>query len=167
MKAIRTTTMLLVAVLMLGTSCGGGLVNPSTKTLSTEGKLAVGGRQVIAALDQAATGVDVLVQNQILLQAEAVKVLVVIREMGVQGQNLAVALKAVDEAKDAAARQVGLQQAASILKAMQRGVMNATVPVSTEAGRQRVSTVMGIVADALVSLALMLPPATQALPVAA
>jgi hypothetical protein len=155
MKRRQQIATVILAFVIISSGCG-PLRNPATSQLSFEGQTAVAGRQFVSALRSSEDGIDTLVKADILKREDAIKVLDIIGEIGKQGQNLTVVLHTIDDAKDIAARQAGINQASAIIKRMQQGVLGVSVPVSTEAGRQKVAAIMATVSDALVGLTLQL-----------
>jgi hypothetical protein len=148
----------LAVLVLVSLSPGCALRHPVTPTLSAEGQLAVYGRQVIAAASSAADGVDQLIAAGEVSKEQGVAVLKVIRYVGVEGERLGHVLTLIDAARTEVERSSGLQQAAGIIQAIQQAVTDAVVPVGTESGRQKVAAVMRIVATALMTLAVQLPP---------
>jgi hypothetical protein len=161
------STFIVIAALLGSADCG-GLRHPATSQLSFEGQTAVAGRQFTAALRSASDGIDGLITTHILTNDDGVKSLQIVGTILQQNQNLAVVLKAIDEAKDIASREAGVQKATALIKTFQTSVNNVTVPISTEAGRQRVSAIMTLVSNALVDLTVALQrPAPGGLLIAA
>lgn len=144
-----------VGLALLGLlSCS--LTNPRTKELSVEGQAAVAGRQAVAALGAAANGVDTLITSDVLTREQGTAVLVRLRAVGVELGRLGDILAIVDTTRDATAKQTATRQAAEIIRGVQRAILDAVVPIGTEAGRQRMAGILGPITDALVAISLTL-----------
>lgn len=147
-------TLIAAMLVLVMATVGCAKVPPNT---SPEGTLAIRGRQVMIAADGVLTGVDTLVQNQQLKPADAVKVVLVIRRIGQEGQRLADALAIIDATKDQAAKVKGISQAVEILKMIQSMVTEAVIPISDEGARKQVSQLLQSITNLVIGLVQFLP----------
>lgn len=161
----RIAQIIVAASLVLATGCGslpfigggGPIRHPATAQLSIEGQIAVGGRQLVAAMVSGARGIDQLIDAGIVPSAEGVKLLQWLRFGTNEAGRLADALLIIDQARDDASRTSAIASAAAIIKGIQRGLTQAIVPIGSEEGRQRAAAVLQPIADALVAIAVILP----------
>lgn len=168
-SAIRKRTgsilALMAVAVMVATGCGGAARGrPLPPNLSMEGKVAVHGRQVIAALSGAADAVDRFIDNGQLPRNVGVPILQGIHEGAKQAQQLADALIVIDAAKTAAERDGAVQKAAAIVKTLQASIDTMILPVQVQQHRQLIADVLKIVKDALLTVALFLPGGGEAQP---
>lgn len=146
-----------VTILALASFACGLHQHPATAQLSPEGKTAVYGREVIAGVKAAADGVDTLMTTKVLPEPDGIAVLKVFREVGVQSQHLADALDIIDQAKDPIAQAAGVKKAQEAIKAIQKGVASAVVPVGSADNRAKIIALLSQLNDALTGLAFVLP----------
>jgi hypothetical protein len=148
---------ILIAAVLTTPACG-ALRHPDTAKLSVEGQAAVGGRQLVAAITSAATSVDILIDTGQLPKDEGVKVLQVLRTVGVESQRLAEALAIIDTTKDeTAARFTAIQKAGDIIKGIQAAVLRGIVPIGSEVNRGKVAALLDGIAAALVVMGQAIP----------
>lgn len=148
----------LILALLLFTTAGCSQVqHPRFPELSPEGKVAVIGRQFVAATSEAATSIDTLIISGVLTREQGVAVLTRLRPVGTEAQRLAAVLVVIDEARTDAARNAGLAQAVALIRTLQRHVGSAAIPIGSESGRERVTTLLSGLADLLLSISLVLP----------
>lgn len=125
--------------------------------ISFEGKMAVRGTQVIAALRttlpalKQATCQPGVVQP-CLAPADTDKVVAHIQEASKLSQELALVLVAIDEAQTAALQESGFTKAKLILTSIQNSLMQASIAPSEENGRQKVVEILGTVINLLVAV---------------
>ena len=144
----------LVLVLLASVRCGA----PAPPTV--EGKVAQGGRQVIAAAESVLSGVDQLVTTNVLSKEDATRVVTVIKKVGVEGERLSQILTVVDQSRDEIERQKGLAQAAEILKAINRLVIEAGSGIGSDDSRAKVLALLAQITDVVVNIALLFPNVT-------
>lgn len=150
-RAIGACVMIVAATLALP-ACGAAK-HPATANLSVEGKTAVMGRQLIAAVSAAASGVDVLIDGGQLPKEDGVKVLQVLRTVGVESGRLADALAVIDQTKENTInRDTAIQKASDIIKGIQAAVLRGIVPVGGEANRGKVAALLDGIYTALLAI---------------
>lgn len=154
--------LILTLILLVTASCS-AVQHPRFPELSPEGKVAVIGRQFVAATSEAATTIDTLITSGVLTKEQGVSVLTRLKPIGSEAQRLAAVLVLIDDARTDADRNAGLAQAVSLIRTLQRHVGSAAIPISTETGRERVTTILGGLADLLLSISLVLPGHQEAL----
>lgn len=148
------------ALVFLATSCA---LLPGPTTPPTQvGRLAQSGRQVIAAGESVLSGIDQLVTAGVLSKADAIRVVEVVKRIGVEGERLAKVLTFVDQTPDALARSRGIGQAGEMLKAIEQLVVEAGSGVGNVEARSKVLTLLHQITEAVVSLAILFPNATPA-----
>lgn len=153
---------LFALLLLVVTSCS-SMQHPRFPELSPEGKVAVIGRQFVAATSAAVTSIDTLITSNILTKEQGVAVLTRLRPVGTEAQRLAAVLLVIDEARTDTERNTGLAEAVALIRTLQRHVGSAAIPVGSDSGRERVTTIMGALADLLISISLVLPGNQEAL----
>lgn len=147
---------LLFVVGIVAPGCTAGRVISGTSlpaTMSTEGKLAVQGRAVLAASEGILTATEAAVNAKVLTPQQALPVAQATRQIGLMGERLAAALRVLDaitsarEARDAAAK-----DAAAILADMSGAV--TALPDTTRAA---LSSPVGTFMKAVAAVRALLP----------
>lgn len=138
-------------------SCGAPKTNPAVPGLSLEGQIAVKGRQLIAGVTSAASGVDVLMTSQVLPKDQGINVLQKLRLVSTESQKLADLLTIIDTTRDAAAKQTAIKQAGEIVKGIQKAVTQSLIPIGTVDARTKVAALLDIITADLVDISLLLP----------
>jgi len=132
------------------TACGSKLP-PNT---SPEGTVAARGIQVIAALRATLPALKQAtcqpgVAQPCLAPADTDRVVGHIQTASKVAEELAVVLKAVDEAQTAALQEEGMNKARALLVSIQSSLVQASVAPALEDARQRVVTILGVVTTLL------------------
>jgi len=121
-------------------------------TVSTEGRLAIQGRAVVAACDGILTATDAAVTAKALTPQLALPVAQACRQVGLMGQQLATALRTLDTNALATGAPVALADALALLTQMSDAV--SALPQAT---RSLVTDSVGAFFGALTTLRGMLP----------
>lgn len=158
--AKKFTAAFLAVTLFTGTACAtrGGV------QLSPEGTLAVRGNQLVStlrSLSQPPGGspLELLVASKTITPQEAIQVAQVVQQSLVYAQDLATVLRVVDEAKDVAGREQGLQRAAVLVQQIQASLNSANLSVLTEGGRKAVLGVLAAAYQVLLTVGSLFPAA--------
>ena len=145
-----------VVLSLAGVSCA-GRQHPAVSGLTAEGQAAVAGRQLVATVDAAASGADVLVTTGVLTREQGVAVLTVLRTVGVETERLAGALDVVRSTRVGTAdRTAAMDRVAVILKGIQAALVQGVIPAGSEAVRARIAALLGPISDALIDLSLVI-----------
>lgn len=180
-RGIGILTLLLAAVFLSG--CGQNPAPTTTPTApaSVEGQLAFYGRKVVqtasTALDvvdqvsqarlanvpvQVAAGVwtaDQAAAETAKIKAEARKAIATVAQIGPLAKQLVVTLQLIEVATTDVDRTKGIEAARQILTNMQQLVVQGPLAIGDELSRQVLGVTLGNMADLLMKIALLLPPA--------
>jgi hypothetical protein len=135
MKRIRLIP-LLALVWLLG--CAG---NPAAK-LSPEGKAAYFGEAFMSRVEQAQTQTIALVGQAGITKADVTPAVEVFVKIGKGGQDLAAALKVIDESNVTADQQAAAVRVRTALDVFQNLLTSLTVRVSSESARARITQIV-------------------------
>ena len=154
-----------VLVVVLGLLALAAFMQSGCATLppntSPEGATAIRATQVVAALRATLPGIKALTCTSATLPsalptclppAEAIRVVSRIEDAGELAGHLALALQAVDEAKDATARTEGLAKVSALVQSIQQTISLATIAPSAEPARAAVLQVLAGVTSILLTL---------------
>lgn len=179
-KGIGILTLLAVAFLA---GCGGNQAPATTPTApaSVEGQLAFYGRKVVQTASLALDTVDQVTQARLSnvqvqlavgtitkdqvpaaeakIKAEARQAIATLAQIGPLAKQLVVTLQIIEVAGTDVDRTKGIEAARQILKNMQQLTVQGSVPIGDETSRQVLGALMGNLADLLMNVALLLPPA--------
>lgn len=134
MKRITVSAFLLLATF----GCAG---NPAAK-LSPEGKAAYYGEAFMSRVEQAQTQTIALVGQAGITKADVTPAVEVFVQIGRGGQELASALKVIDESNVTADKQAAAVRVKAALTVFQQLLTNINVKVSSEAARARIGQVL-------------------------
>jgi hypothetical protein len=148
---LRRAFLLVALVTIMAAACGGGTRLPPG--VSPEGRIAISARQLLAVADVALTGVDAMIQTGRLPQQEGVRVIEVLRAIGITAQQLASALAVWDAARDETAALSSQARVTALLSMLQTQVLSTTLPVGTESNRQEIARLIGSVNGLVLEIA--------------
>lgn len=134
MKRITVSAFLLIVTF----GCAG---NPAAK-LSPEGKAAYYGEAFMSRVEQAQTQTIALVGQAGITKADVTPAVEVFVQIGRGGQELAAALKVIDESNVTADKQAAAVRVKTALAVFQALLTNINVKVSSESARVRIAQVL-------------------------
>lgn len=156
--------LLLIFLSMLAANCATKL----PPNIQAEGQMAQQARQLIVLAGVVLDSVDLMTEQRLALsppgKAEAIKAdaraaIMVIRDVGLAGQQLAEVLKVVDLAKEPGTRLDAIQAAQGLLRTISGLLSSGSLRVGDEATRMAVAKLLGPVSDLVLQMALLLPRA--------
>lgn len=134
---MKTTAALLVAAL-----CAASCANNPAAKLSPEGKAAYYGERFMSGVEQAQAQTIALVGQYGITKADVTPAVEVFVQIGRGGQDLAAALKVIDDSNVTSDQQSAAVRARAALTAFQDLLTAATVRVSSEAARTRIAQIL-------------------------
>lgn len=142
----------LLPAMLLVAACGGANPNPNVTPRSPVAQVAIEGDAVIKAADAVLTGLDRAMEptaSPRLPPAIGLQVVKAIREVGVQGQNLAATLTVIQATTDPAAKATAAGKARQTLSGIRLMLTSALSPIKDAATKNQVSQLLVGLVEAL------------------